>query len=137
MNVCEQAVWALGNIIGLFWEGRIIFLIKNFKGDGPHFRDYCIELGIVQPLLKFVAPEIPLNFLRNVTWVFFSLKKFLYKVRKEFFDGKGDVVKECLPVTKQGSLVGEFFILIRNFHFPCSRLDSVIIHFLRLLIPTT
>uniref|UniRef100_A0A915NMG2 Importin subunit alpha n=1 Tax=Meloidogyne floridensis TaxID=298350 RepID=A0A915NMG2_9BILA len=75
MNVCEQAVWALGNIIG----------------DGPHFRDYCIELGIVQPLLKFVAPEIPLNFLRNV--------------RKEFFDGKGDVVKECLPVTKQGSLV--------------------------------
>uniref|UniRef100_A0A915M816 Importin subunit alpha n=1 Tax=Meloidogyne javanica TaxID=6303 RepID=A0A915M816_MELJA len=62
MNVCEQAVWALGNIIG----------------DGPHFRDYCIELGIVQPLLKFVAPEIPLNFLRNV--------------RKEFFDGKGDVV---------------------------------------------
>jgi hypothetical protein len=55
MNVCEQAVWALGNIIG----------------DGPHFRDYCIELGIVQPLLKFVAPEIPLNFLRNVTWVCF------------------------------------------------------------------
>uniref|UniRef100_A0A914LD06 Importin subunit alpha n=2 Tax=Meloidogyne incognita group TaxID=654580 RepID=A0A914LD06_MELIC len=57
MNVCEQAVWALGNIIG----------------DGPHFRDYCIELGIVQPLLKFVAPEIPLNFLRNVTWVMVNL----------------------------------------------------------------
>jgi len=52
MNVCEQAVWALGNIIG----------------DGPHFRDYCIELGIVEPLLKFVVPDIPLNFLRNVTW---------------------------------------------------------------------
>uniref|UniRef100_A0A914H1U1 Importin subunit alpha n=1 Tax=Globodera rostochiensis TaxID=31243 RepID=A0A914H1U1_GLORO len=57
MNVCEQAVWALGNIIG----------------DGPHFRDYCIELGIVQPLLKFVAPDIPLNFLRNVTWVMVNL----------------------------------------------------------------
>uniref|UniRef100_A0A914EHY8 Importin subunit alpha n=1 Tax=Acrobeloides nanus TaxID=290746 RepID=A0A914EHY8_9BILA len=57
MNVCEQAVWALGNIIG----------------DGPHFRDYCIELGIVEPLLKFVAPEIPLNFLRNVTWVMVNL----------------------------------------------------------------
>ena len=57
MNVCEQAVWALGNIIG----------------DGPHFRDYCIELGIVEPLLKFVVPEIPLNFLRNVTWVMVNL----------------------------------------------------------------
>nr|CAD2175753.1 unnamed protein product [Meloidogyne enterolobii] len=53
MNVCEQAIWALGNIIG----------------DGPHFKDYCIEMGIVQPLLKFVAPEIPLNVLRDVTWV--------------------------------------------------------------------
>lgn len=57
LNVCEQAVWALGNIIG----------------DGPHFRDYCIQLGIVEPLLKFVAPEIPLNFLRNVTWVMVNL----------------------------------------------------------------
>merc|ERR1719510_1652956 len=28
-NVCEQAVWALGNIIG----------------DGPHLRDYVIQLG--------------------------------------------------------------------------------------------
>lgn len=57
MNVCEQAVWALGNIIG----------------DGPHFRDYCIRLGIVQPLLKFVTPEISIGFLRNVTWVIVNL----------------------------------------------------------------
>ena len=57
MNVCEQAVWALGNIIG----------------DGPHFRDYCINLGIVQPLLKFISPEIPIGFLRNVTWVMVNL----------------------------------------------------------------
>lgn len=57
MNVCEQAVWALGNIIG----------------DGPHFRDYCIELGIVDPLLRFVRPDVPLNFLRNVTWVMVNL----------------------------------------------------------------
>ncbi|KAI6229966.1 Importin subunit alpha [Aphelenchoides fujianensis] len=57
INVCEQAVWALGNIIG----------------DGPHFRDYCIDLGIVEPLLKFVVPDIPLNFLRNVTWVMVNL----------------------------------------------------------------
>jgi HEAT repeat protein len=56
-NVCEQAVWALGNIIG----------------DGPHFRDYCIRLGIVIPLLAFIHPEIPIGFLRNVTWVIVNL----------------------------------------------------------------
>ena len=28
MNVCEQAVWALGNIIGLFfWDGEFFYLI--------------------------------------------------------------------------------------------------------------
>lgn len=56
-NVCEQAVWALGNIIG----------------DGPILRDYVIELGIVQPLLSFIKPEIPISFLRNVTWVIVNL----------------------------------------------------------------
>uniref|UniRef100_A0A0N4ZAH5 Importin subunit alpha n=1 Tax=Parastrongyloides trichosuri TaxID=131310 RepID=A0A0N4ZAH5_PARTI len=57
LNVCEQAVWALGNIIG----------------DGPHFRDYCIKLGIIPQLLKFVTPDISINFLRNVTWVMVNL----------------------------------------------------------------
>ena len=56
-NVCEQAVWALGNIIG----------------DGPHLRDYVIQLGVVQPLLTFINPEIPISFLRNVTWVVVNL----------------------------------------------------------------
>ena len=56
-NVCEQAVWALGNIIG----------------DGPHLRDYVISLGVVQPLLGFITPEIPISFLRNVTWVVVNL----------------------------------------------------------------
>ncbi|XP_002125503.2 importin subunit alpha-4 [Ciona intestinalis] len=56
-NVCEQAVWALGNIIG----------------DGPALRDYVISLGVVQPLLMFINPEIPISFLRNVTWVVVNL----------------------------------------------------------------
>lgn len=56
-NVCEQAVWALGNIIG----------------DGPTLRDYVITLGVVQPLLSFINPEIPISFLRNVTWVVVNL----------------------------------------------------------------
>ena len=56
-NVCEQAVWALGNIIG----------------DGPSLRDYVIELGVVPPLLNFIKPELPIVFLRNVTWVIVNL----------------------------------------------------------------
>ncbi|KAK2180818.1 hypothetical protein NP493_425g04036 [Ridgeia piscesae] len=56
-NVCEQAVWALGNIIG----------------DGPQCRDYVISLGVVKPLLMFINPSIPISFLRNVTWVIVNL----------------------------------------------------------------
>jgi len=56
-NVCEQAVWALGNIIG----------------DGPQCRDYVIQLGVVKPLLTFINPNIPISFLRNVTWVIVNL----------------------------------------------------------------
>jgi hypothetical protein len=56
-NVCEQAVWALGNIIG----------------DGAELRDYVINLGMVGPLLNFIQPDIPITFLRNVTWVIVNL----------------------------------------------------------------
>ncbi|CAH1368507.1 hypothetical protein MTP99_009935 [Tenebrio molitor] len=56
-NVCEQAVWALGNIIG----------------DGPQLRDYVIELGVINPLLSFIKPDVPISFLRNVTWVIVNL----------------------------------------------------------------
>lgn len=56
-SVCEQAVWALGNIIG----------------DGPQLRDYVIKHGVVQPLLSFIKPDIPITFLRNVTWVIVNL----------------------------------------------------------------
>lgn len=56
-NVCEQAVWALGNIIG----------------DGPALRDHVIGLGVVTPLLTFIKPDIPITFLRNVTWVIVNL----------------------------------------------------------------
>ena len=41
----------------------------NIIGDGPQLRDYVISLGIVQPLIAFINDKIPLNFLRNVTWV--------------------------------------------------------------------
>ena len=49
------------------------FLAGNIIGDGPHLRDYVIGLGVVQPLLSFINPEIPISFLRNVTWVVVNL----------------------------------------------------------------
>ena len=87
-NVCEQAVWALGKYIRypsivheLKCESFICILINNgpyflagnIIGDGPHLRDYVIGLGVVQPLLSFINPEIPISFLRNVTWVVVNL----------------------------------------------------------------
>ncbi|CAF1102713.1 unnamed protein product [Rotaria sp. Silwood1] len=56
-NVCEQAVWAIGNLIG----------------DGSRLRDYAIELGVISPLIEFIQKDIPITFLRNVTWVIVNL----------------------------------------------------------------
>lgn len=77
-NVCEQAVWALGNIIG----------------DGPALRDYVIELGVVQPLLSFIRPDISIQFLRNVTWVIVNLCR-----NKEPPPPK-NTIKEILPALR-------------------------------------
>ena len=85
-NVCEQAVWALGkyirypsivikceSFICILINNGPYFLAGNIIGDGPHLRDYVIGLGVVQPLLSFINPEIPISFLRNVTWVVVNL----------------------------------------------------------------
>ena len=47
--------------------------VGNIIGDGPVLRDYVIQLGVVPPLLTFIKPDIPLTFLRNVTWVIVNL----------------------------------------------------------------
>ncbi|UYV77513.1 KPNA4 [Cordylochernes scorpioides] len=83
-NVCEQAVWALGNIIGSEE-------IDVCTGDGPVLRDYVIQLGVVQPLLSFIKPDIPLNFLRNVTWVIVNL------CRNKDPPPPTDTIREILP----------------------------------------
>ena len=44
-NVVDQAVWALGNI----------------AGDGSQCRDFCIQCGIIQPLLALIKPETQVN----------------------------------------------------------------------------
>lgn len=74
-NVCEQAVWALGNIIG----------------DGPQCRDLVIKLGVVEPLLKFISPNIPMSFLRNVTWVIVNL------CRSKDPPPSEDTIRQILP----------------------------------------
>lgn len=51
----------------------IFFIVGNIIGDGPLSRDYVIKLGVVQPLLTFIKPDIPITFLRNVTWVIVNL----------------------------------------------------------------
>lgn len=58
LNVCEQAVWALGNI----------------AGDGAKFRDKVICAGILKPLLALVEPHaMNFSFLRNLTWTLSNL----------------------------------------------------------------
>lgn len=49
------------------------FFSGNIIGDGPDLRDYVITLGVVPRLLAFIRPEIPITFLRNVTWVIVNL----------------------------------------------------------------
>lgn len=57
MRVCEQAVWALGNIIG----------------DCAEFRDQVISYNFVPALLNLIRPNVDLTFLRNETWVLVNL----------------------------------------------------------------
>jgi hypothetical protein len=57
LKICEQSLWALGNIVG----------------DGSQFRDYCIKLGLLELLVAFVRPDIPISFLQNVTWVIVNI----------------------------------------------------------------
>lgn len=56
-QVCEQAVWALGNI----------------AGDGPNLRNFVLAHGALGPLLGIIQPGINIQFLRNVTWTLSNL----------------------------------------------------------------
>lgn len=73
-NVVEKAVWAFGNIIGMFGCFRILYLsYKYISGDESVFRDLCIQSGLLDALLPWITADIPITLLRTITWVLVNL----------------------------------------------------------------
>jgi len=56
-DICEQAVWALGNI----------------AGDSPHFRNMVLEAGGLQPIMQVLEHSDKTSVMRNATWAFSNL----------------------------------------------------------------
>uniref|UniRef100_A0AC34FZD2 Importin subunit alpha n=1 Tax=Panagrolaimus sp. ES5 TaxID=591445 RepID=A0AC34FZD2_9BILA len=56
-KVRDHCVWALANIVG----------------TGTYYRDFCIQSGIIQPLLRLAASETNLLMLQNIAWVFCNI----------------------------------------------------------------
>ncbi|CAO2630547.1 Importin subunit alpha-8 [Lemmus lemmus] len=76
LAVCEQAVWALGNIAGkTLWCVPRSFMLCSLPlvGDGPEFRDNIISNNAIPKLLHLISTNIPITFLRNIAWTLSNL----------------------------------------------------------------
>lgn len=56
-ELCERAVWALGNI----------------AGDGPELRDYLISVDFLPRLHYLIESTVPLTLIRRIAWVLVNL----------------------------------------------------------------
>ncbi|KAI7871639.1 armadillo-type protein [Spinellus fusiger] len=56
-NIVEQSLWALGNI----------------AGDNAQCRDYCLEQGVLPPLLAVFEKNTKLSLIRNTVWALSNL----------------------------------------------------------------
>ncbi|XP_050530309.1 importin subunit alpha-3-like [Daktulosphaira vitifoliae] len=56
-KVCEQVVWAIGNIIG----------------DGSILRDYLIGLNFLPKLIHFIDRRVPPPFMRHISWTLLNM----------------------------------------------------------------
>lgn len=90
IRVCEQAVWALGNIIG----------------DCAKFRDIVIGYQFVPALLNLIRPDVDLNFLRNETWVLVNL------CRNKDPPPHVDVIKQIIPALQYLITCSDLAVLI-------------------------
>lgn len=90
LKVCEQALWALGNIIG----------------DGPYFRDFVIDHNFVPILLCIIKPELDVGFLRNITWVLVNL------CRNKQPGPNIEVIKKLIPALSFLITATDLYILI-------------------------
>lgn len=79
IRVREQAVWALGNIIG----------------DSAELRDIVIGHQFVPKLLEQIRPDIDVGFMRNIAWVLVNL------CRNKEPPPTMEIVEQLIPYLKQ------------------------------------
>ncbi len=83
LEIREQALWALGNIVG----------------ESPQYRDFILQHEVVQPLLAFANDEaLTMAMLRTATWVLSNLCRG--KPQPPF-----DIMKPTLPTLARIVLV--------------------------------
>ncbi|KAJ6216938.1 hypothetical protein RDWZM_008095 [Blomia tropicalis] len=76
VSVAEQSVWALGNIIG----------------DGAELRDFVLNNGVIEPLIRLFESNSSITFMRNLIWVIVNI------CRKKNPPPPIEAVKQLLPV---------------------------------------